>query len=603
MTKAKEQKIVELPDFLTVRELADLIDATPIDVIKELMSNGIMASINQQIDYETAAIVVAEMGYEPLSITSEAEAIEEKDTKPAAQWRQIYDQEDPSTLVSRPPVVTFLGHVDHGKTSLLDKIRVTNVQEGEFGGITQHIGAYQVELEGRKITFLDTPGHEAFTEMRARGAQGADIVVLVVAADDGVMPQTREALAHARAARVPIIVALNKIDRSNANPERVKQELVELDLVPDDWDGDTLVVPVSATTAEGIGDLLQAILLVAETTEITANPKGKITGTILESRLEKGRGIVSTLLIQNGTLNISEVILAGTACGRVKAMFDENGNPINSAGPSTPVQVMGLNELPPPGTLFEIVDSDREARAIAEDRREAAQRAAATGGRRAAISLEELYAQFQAGEAKELNLIVKVDVNGSIEPIVSSLKQISVEEKDSELTVNILHAEAGNISESDVMLAAASGAVIAGFQVDVDNAVRRQADTEGVEIRLYNIIYKLIEDVEQALKGMLEPVFEDVVIGTAEVRQVFRIPKIGNIAGCYVHQGTARRNAKARVVRNDKVIFQGELSSLKRFQEDVREVRADFECGIGIEGFEEFEEGDIVQFTVKERVS
>jgi translation initiation factor IF-2 len=602
MTKAKEQKIVELPDFLTVRELADLIDATPIDIIKELMSNGIMASINQQIDYETAAIVVAEMGYEarPSAVEEKAEA---EATGPAAKWRQVYEKEDPSELVARPPVVTFLGHVDHGKTSLLDKIRVTNVQEGEAGGITQHIGAYQVNLEGRKITFLDTPGHEAFTEMRARGAQGADIVVLVVAADDGVMPQTREALAHARAARVPIVVALNKIDRSNANPERVKQELADIDLVPDDWDGDTIVVPVSAITGDGIGDLLEAILLVAETTDIRANPNGNTMGTVLESQLERGRGSVATLLVQNGTLQTGDAIVAGTTCGRIKAMFDENGNPVTSATPSTPVQIMGLDELPPPGTSFEVVDTEREARTIAADRREEAERATVSGGRRAIVSLEDLYAQFQAGSTKELNLIAKVDVHGSIEPVVSSLERLSVEEQGSDLTVNILHAEAGNITESDVMLAAASGAVIVGFQVDVDSAARRQAEVEGVEIHLYDIIYKLIEDIEQALKGLLEPVYEDVIIGTAEVRQVFRIPKIGNIAGCYVQEGEVRRNSKARVVRDDKILFEGELSSLKRFQEDVREVRSGFECGVGVVGFENFEEGDIIQFTIKERVA
>jgi translation initiation factor IF-2 len=602
MTKAKEKKIVEIPDFLTVRELADLIDATPIDVIKELMGNGIMASINQQIDYETAAIVAAEMGYEP-SPTAVQEASQEKIAGPAAKWRQVYEHEDPSELVARPPVVTFLGHVDHGKTSLLDKIRVTNVQEGEAGGITQHIGAYQVDLEGRKITFLDTPGHEAFTEMRARGAQGADIVVLVVAADDGVMPQTREALAHARAARVPIVVALNKIDRDNANPDRVKQELAELDLVPDEWDGDTLVVPVSAVTGEGIEDLLGAILLVAETAQICANPNGQTTGTVLESRIEKGRGVVATLLVQNGTLRTGDAIVAGTACGRIKAMFDENGQAAESAGPSTPVLIMGLNELPPPGTSFEAVDSEREARTIAVDRRDDAERAALAGSRRAAVSLEDLYAQFQAGGTKELNLIVKVDVQGSIEPIISSLERLSVEEKGSELKVNILHAETGNITESDVMLAAASDAVVVGFQVDADSAARRQADMEGVEIRLYDIIYKLIEDIEQALKGLLEPVYQDVVIGEAHVRQVFRIPKIGHIAGCYVQNGEARRNARARVVRDDETLFEGDLSSLKRFQEDVREVRTGFECGIGIDGFEDFEEGDIIQFVVKERVS
>ena len=602
MPGAKEQNVVELPGFLTVRELANLINATPIDIIKELMSNGVMASINQQIDYETAAIVASEMGYEPHPIAVSEEP-QEKVAIPTAKWRQVYEREDPSSLVPRPPVVAFLGHVDHGKTSLLDKIRTANVQAGEVGGITQHIGAYQVDLEGRKITFLDTPGHEAFTEMRARGAQGADIVVLVVAADDGVMPQTREALAHARAASVPIVVALNKIDRSNANPERVKQELSDLGLVPDEWDGDTLVVPVSAVTGDGIGDLMQAILLVAETADIHANPMGKTVGVVLESRFEKGRGVVATLLVQNGTLHTGDTVIADTACGRIKAMFDENGSPVKSAEPSMPAQIMGLNELPLPGTQFDVVRNEREARAIVEERKDTTARAALEGSRRAAVSLEEFYAQFQAGSAKELNLIVKVDVQGSINPIISSLERLSVEEKDAELAVNILHAETGNITESDVMLAAASGAVIVGFQVAVDSAARRQADVAGVEIRIYDIIYELIEDVEQALKGLLEPVYRDVVIGTSEVRQVFRIPKIGNIAGCYVREGEARRNARARVVRNNKPLFEGELSSLKRFQEDVREVRTGFECGIGIEGFDDFEEGDIIQFMAKERVS
>lgn len=601
MAKAKEQKVIEIPEYLTVRDLAVLIDASPIDVIKELMSNGIMAGINQQIDYETAAIVVSEMGFEalPQVVEVQEEAVSQG---PSAVWRKIYEQEDPAELVLRPPVVTFLGHVDHGKTSLLDKIRLANVQEGEAGGITQHVGAYQVDLEGRKITFLDTPGHEAFTAMRARGAQGADIVVLVVAADDGVMPQTREALAHARAARVPIIVALNKMDRSNAAPERVKQQLVDVGLVPDDWDGDTLVVPVSARTEEGINDLLEAILLVAETADIRANPSGKTMGTVLESRVDKGRGSMATLLVQNGTLHNGDVVLAGTACGRIKALFDQNGSPIESAEPSMPVQVMGLSELPPPGTMFEVAESERGARTIVADRKEEAERSAAMNPPQA-ISLEDLYARFQAGGPKELNLIVKVDVHGSIEPIVSSLERLAVEEGDAELTVNIIHAEAGNITESDIMLAAVSDAIVIGFQVSVDSGARHQAEAEGVEIRLYDIIYQLLEDVEQALNGLLEPVFEDTVIGTAEVRQLFRVPRVGNIAGCYVLEGEARRNAKARVVRDDKIIHEGEISSLKRFQEDVREVRADFECGVGLAGFDTFREGDLIQFLIRQRVT
>jgi translation initiation factor IF-2 len=598
MAEAQERKVVEIPDFLTVRELAQLIGASPIEVIKELMSNGIMASINQQIDYDTAAIVVSEMGFEAHPEAAEPEP--EEEIGPGAPWRRFYEGEKDEDLIQRPPVVTMLGHVDHGKTSLLDKIRTTNVQAGEAGGITQHIGAYQVEHQGRKITFLDTPGHEAFTTIRARGAQGADIAVLVVAADDGVMPQTREAVAHARAARVPILVALNKIDKSNANPELVKQQLAEIGLVPDEWDGDTLVVPVSAKTGEGLEDLLEAILLVAEETEIVANPKAGAAGTVLETELDRSRGIMATLLIQNGVLHVGDVVLAGMAYGRIKAMFDEHGQEISQATPSTPVRIMGLGDIPPAGILFEVVKNEKVARGLIEERREA-ERAARRP--RPAMSLEELYLQFQAGEAKELNLIIKADAQGSLEPIVSSLERLDVQEDGKQLNVRVLHAETGDITESDVMLASASKAIVIGFGVDADLAARRLADSEGVEIRTYDIIYKLIDDVELALRGLLEPVYQDVVIGAAEVRQLFRISRVGNIAGCYVREGEIRRNAQARVVRDRQIIHEGSVSSLKRFQEDVREVRTGFECGIGLDGFDDFEEGDIIQFYVRERVT
>jgi translation initiation factor IF-2 len=597
MAEAKERRTVTIPDFLTVRDLAELIESSPIEVIKELMANGIMASITQQIDYETAAIVAAEMGFDPEPVAVAEEASVEEAELPG--WRQFYADEDPDKLVDRPPVITILGHVDHGKTSLLDKIRETNVQGAEAGGITQHIGAYQVEHEGRKITFLDTPGHAAFTEMRARGAQGADIAVLVVAADDGVMPQTREAISHARAANVPIVVALNKIDRSNANPDFVKQQLAELELVPDEWDGDTIVVPASAVTGEGLEDLLEAILLVADEMSIKANPSASGAGTVLEAELDRSRGVMTTLLVQNGTLRRGDVVLAGTAFGRLKAMFDEHGKALDEAGPSTPVRVMGLNEVPEPGTLFEVVDSEKTARSIAEERLEAAQVASQ---RPTAFTLDELYARFQAGEAKELNLIIKADVRGSLEPIVSSLEDLSVQEGDNELKVHILHADVGAISDSDVMLASTTGAIIIGFEVGPDIAAQRRADSEGVEIRQYRIIYKLIEEVEQALEGLLEPVYEDVPIGTAEVRQVFSIPKVGQIAGCYIRDGEARRNAQARVIRNHQEIHKAAVSSLKRFQEDVREVRAGFECGIGVTGFTSFQEGDVIQFVVRQRV-
>ncbi len=597
MAEATERKIIELPGFLTVRELAARMGASPIDVIKNLMSNGVMASINQQIDYDTAAIVASEMGFEPRPEVKEAEAPPQRGGR--ATWRQFHEGEEPENLVPRPPVITILGHVDHGKTSLLDRIRESNVTAGEAGGITQHIGAYQIEYKGRRITFLDTPGHEAFTAMRARGAQGADIAVLVVAADDGVMPQTREAISHAKAAGVPIIVALNKIDKDNANPDRVKQQLADQGLTPDDWDGDTMVVPVSARTGEGLADLVEAILLVADETDIRANPAGRTAGTVLEAEIDRHRGVMVTLLVQNGTLRPGDAVVAGTAHGRIKAMFDENGQEMAAAGPSTPTRVMGLSEPPEAGTLFEVVKNDKIARAMAAER--AAAQAAARLQRRP-LSLEELYARFQAGEAKELNLVVKVDVQGSLEPIVSSLEKLRVQEDQRELKVNVIHADVGAISESDVMLASASGAIIVGFQVDVDTAARRRADSEHVEIRRYDVIYDLVEEVEQALEGLLEPTYEDKVIGVAEVRDVFKISKVGTIAGCFIREGEARRNARVRIIRNHQMIHESSVSSLKRFQEDVREVRTGFECGIGVEGFSDFHEGDIIQFLVRERV-
>ncbi len=588
-------KHVEVPAILTVRELAELIQASPIDIIKELMRNGIMASINQQIDYDTAALVISEMGYEPSPVVEEEP---EADTGTTAAWRLVYQDEDSADLVPRPPVVTMLGHVDHGKTSLLDVIRGSSVQQGEYGGITQHVGAYQVVHEGQKITFLDTPGHEAFTAMRARGAQGADIAILVVAADDGVMPQTREAVAHAQAARVPIVVAINKIDLPGARPERVKQQLAEIGLVPDEWDGDTLMVQVSAKQKLGLEDLLEAIVLIADDMDITANPKAEASGTVLDGELDRQRGVLATLLVQNGTLHVGDVIVAGLACGKIRAMFDENGKRVKVAGPSTPVQVMGLDKVPVAGDLFQHAQSDKSARAITADRRRTAAEEDARPG--PTLTLEDVFKRFMAGEAKELNLIIKSDVQGTLEPIVKSLEDLAV----SDLRVKILHAETGAITDSDVMLASASGAIVMGFQVGVDAAAQRRADSDGVDIRTYNIIYKLIEDVERALQGMLEPVYEDVRIGRAEVRQVFRIRRIGQIAGCYVREGEIRRRAKARVLRGDKVLHEdAKVSSLKRFEEDVREVRAGFECGVGLANFNDFKEGDIIEFYISQRVS
>lgn len=598
--QTNQQKIVEIPDFLTVRELAELLEASPIDVIKELMKNGVMASITQQIDYETAAIVASEMGVDALqasAIQEEQEAAEAQDA-PSALWRTFYVGEDPSALVDRPPVVTILGHVDHGKTSLLDVIRQAHVQAGEAGGITQHIGAYQIQHSDQRITFLDTPGHEAFTAMRRRGAQGADIAVLVVAADDGVMPQTREALAHAQAANVPILVALSKVDKSNANPDRVKQELSEVGLVPDEWDGDTLIVPVAARTledAQGIEDLLEAILLIAEATQIKANPNAPAAGTVLEASIEKSRGVMATLLVQNGTLRTGDIVAADSASGRIKAMFNENGENVEEAGPSSPVQIMGLSGVPEAGTIFRVYDDEREARDVAEQNYEDAQSPIRVTR---VATLEDFFANVESGEAKELNMIIKADVQGSLEPIVNSLQALD----KNGIKVKILHAETGRISESDIMLASASQAIVAGFNVTPDNAAERAAEVEGIEIRTYKIIYKLIEEVEKALEGLLDPVYEEVTIGVAEVRKVFKIPRQGKIAGSYVIQGEARRNAKARIVRDGEVLHESGVSSLKRFEENVSEVRSDFECGISVDGFQNYKEGDRIEFFVKERV-
>jgi translation initiation factor IF-2 len=575
--------LIEIPTSLTVRDLAERIAASPIDVIKQLMANGVMANINQQIDYDTAAIVIAEFGYEAQPQAAPQSDVEELVELP--HWRRLVSDEEPSTLVTRPPVVTILGHVDHGKTTLLDAIRKTDVAAGEAGGITQHIGAYQVRHHDRLITFLDTPGHAAFTAMRARGAQGADIAVLVVAADDGVMPQTREALAHAKAARVPLVVALNKVDKANANPDRVKQELSDLGLIPDDWDGETMVVPVSAKQGQGIDDLLEAVLLVADSNKIQANPEGRVLGTVIEAELDKTKGVMATLLVQNGTLRLGDTVLVGTASGRVRAMFDYQGNPLEEAGPSVPVAALGLSDVPKAGELFLVVGSEREAKATIVKRLAQSKEAEV---RPAALSLEQVFAAFQAGEAKALKLVVKADVQGSLEPIVSSLEELNV----GGIGINVLHAATGNIGENDVMLAAASGAVIIGFNVTADGPARRVAEVEGVDVRLYDVIYRLTEDIEKALKGMLEPEKRMVDMGRAEVLQVFRIPKIGFIAGCRVVQGEIRRNARMRVVRGKEAVYDGNVSSLRHEKDDVREVREGFECGIALKGFDDFAVGD-----------
>jgi len=590
-----DNKKIILPYSISVRELAEKMDASPIQVIKVLMANGVMASINQNVDFDTAAVVASELGFEPELAKIEEEEPEEKGEVPL--WRRVIADEKEEDLQPRPPVVTMLGHVDHGKTSLLDAIRKTNVAGGEEGGITQHIGAYQIEHKGRKITFLDTPGHAAFTSMRARGAQGADIVVLVVAADDGVKPQTREAANHAKAARVPIVVALNKMDLQSANPELAKKQLSEIDLVPDEWDGDTIVVPVSATKLQGLDDLMEAILLVADNKEIKANPDGEIFGTVVEAELDKLRGTMATLLLQNGTIEVGDTILAGKAYGRIKAMFDFRGNPIIEAGPSTPIAVMGLNDVPRAGDIFRVVDSEKEARSIVEEieNNEEQQSIAPRA------TLEDLFERLQAGEEQELRLIVKADVQGSLEPIVNSLKELG--EKQSEVSINVLHQETGNITESDIMLAAASDAIVIGFAVDADNAAKRLAETEKVSIRLYTIIYRLIEDVEKAIKGMLEPEMVERTLGQAKVLATFKVSKFKVAAGCRVIDGEIRRNSKIRVIRNSKLIFEGEIGSLKRGKDDVREVRDGFECGLALKQFHEFEEGDLLECYVIEEQS
>lgn len=575
---------LELPASIVIRDLALKIEKSPIDLIKKLMTNGVMATINQTVDFDTAAIVVGEYGFDAVpELVEETSKEEEKGEVPL--WRQMIAGENAALLKPRPPVVTILGHVDHGKTSLLDAIRQTEVAAGEAGGITQHIGAYQVEKKGRLITFLDTPGHAAFTQMRARGAQGADIVVLVVAADDGVMPQTREAIAHAKAARVPMLVALNKVDKANANPDRVKQQLAELELVPDDWGGSTMVVSVSAKQKQGIEDLLEGILLVADSNEIKANPSGKVTGTVIEAELDKSKGVVATLLVQNGTLEASDIVVAGTAYGKLRAITDHKGKPIKKAGPSTPISVMGLSGMPSAGDIFQVVDSDKEARNIVTERIEAAKVLSQTKKK---VSLEDLFANVQAGEAKGLNLIVKADVQGSLDPIVTELNKLG----QGEIGLHILHAETGNIGNNDVMLASASKAIIIGFNVQADVDGRRLAEKEGVDIRLYEIIYRMTEDIEKALKGMLDPELIEKVLGRAQVLDVFSASKFGKVAGCKVTEGELRRGAKVRLYRGADMIYEGDLSSLRHEKEDVKEIRQGFECGVGFKSFNDIQPGD-----------
>jgi translation initiation factor IF-2 len=595
----QETKQIKLPVSVTVRKLAQTLDASPIEIIKTLMANGMMANINQEIDFDTAAIVSEEMGFEAIPL--QVEEVEEKDTIEIPLWRQKLEEEDQEQLELRPPVVAILGHVDHGKTTLLDAIRDTSVAAGEAGGITQHIGAYQVEHSGKPITFLDTPGHAAFTAMRARGAQGADIVILVVAADDGVMPQTEEAIAHTRAAQVSMIVALNKMDRDNAAPDQVKQQLSDIGIVPDDWDGDTIIVPVSAVEKTGLEDLMEAILLVSDDLEIYANPQGNVFGTVIEADLTKGRGVMTTLLIQNGTLKAGDTVLAGPTYGRIKAMFDYAGNKIKEAGPSVPVSVMGLNDIPKAGELFNVVANEKTAREIIDERQ--IQIARMEEEIDPVANLEQLFERVQAGEEDELKLIIKADVQGSLEPIVSSVQDLKSGGEQQDIGVRVIHSGTGNVGDDDVLLASATNAIIIGFNVGPDSSAKRLAETKGISIRKYKIIYHLVEDIEKALKGMLEPVEKKILVGQAEVLQVFPSGRHDQVAGCRVDKGEIHRNAKVRVIRGGKIAFEGDIASLKRHKDDVNEVRTGFECGIGLKGFSSFEEGDILESYVIELIS
>ena len=585
-TVKKVQLKVSIPDEINVGEFAQRMKRTAADVIKELMKLGVMASISQTIDFDTAALVAEEMGAKvehEVHVTIEEKLFDESEDK----------AED---LEPRDPVVVVMGHVDHGKTSLLDAIRKTKVTEGEAGGITQHIGAYRVQINGKPITFLDTPGHAAFTSMRARGAQVTDIAILVVAADDGIMPQTIEAINHAKAANVPIIVAVNKIDKEGANPDRILQQLTEYELVPEEWGGDTIVCNISAKFGQGIENLLEMVLLTAEVADLKANPNRQAKGTVIEAKLDKGRGPVATVLVQNGTLNAGDIIIAGTAVGRVRAMTDDDGKKIKSAGPSVPVEIIGLAEVPGAGDIFYAVDDERMARQLVEQRKEHEKEERNKAMHK--VTLDNLFASIQEGQMKELNIIVKADVQGSVEALRASLEKLS----NDEVRVKVIHGAVGAISESDVMLASASGAIIVGFNVRPDRAASDSADQQGVDMRMYRIIYDCIEEMEQAMKGMLSPKFREAILGHAEVRTTFRVSGVGTIAGCYVQDGKIQRNAQVRIVRDGIVIHEGVLSSLKRFKDDVKEVASNYECGCGFENFNDIKEGDVFEAFVMEEI-
>lgn len=584
---AERKKAITIGDRITVKELSETIGIQVAEIIKHLMKLGVLATINQELDYDTAALVASEFGIE-------------LEKKPAVSYEEMLVQEDveddPASLQPRPPVVTVMGHVDHGKTSLLDAIRNSRVTEQEAGGITQHIGAYMVEVNGKHITFIDTPGHEAFTSMRARGAKVTDIAVLVVAADDGVMPQTIEAINHAREANVPIIVAINKMDLPTANPERVKRELAEQGLLVEDWGGDTIAVPVSALKKQGIDELLEMILLVAEMQELKANPNRFAKGTIIEAKLDKGRGPVATVLVQNGTLHVGDAVVAGTAYGRVRAMMDHNGRRLESAGPSVPVEVLGFSEVPQAGDILYALEDDKLARQVAEERKEKMKEASARSSLKA--SLDDLFNQIEQGELKELKVIIKADVQGTAEAVKNVIERLSTDK----VRIRAIHSGVGTITESDVMLASASNAIIIGFNVRPPSSVTELAEKEKIDIRLYRVIYDAIEDIKAAIKGMLEPTYREVVLGQAEVRTTFRISGVGTVAGCYVTNGKIMRNAKVRIIRDGIVVHEGQIASLKRFKDDVREVAAGYECGVGISNFNDIKEGDIIEAFTEEEV-
>ena len=581
----KPQIVVKIPDEIVVSDLAAMLKMTAAEVVKKLFSLGVMATVNQVIDYDTAAIVATELG-----------AKAEKEVVVTIEDRIIDDSDDSAEDLSpRDPVVVVMGHVDHGKTSLLDAIRHTDVTATEAGGITQHIGAYRVDLNGQKITFLDTPGHAAFTSMRARGAQATDIAVLVVAADDGIMPQTIEAINHAKAAGVDIIVAINKMDKPGVTTDRIMQQLTEYDLIPEEWGGDTICVPVSAVTKMNIDKLLEAILLVAEMQELKANPNRAAKGIVIEARLDKNRGPIATLLVQNGTLHSGDIIVAGTSVGRVRVMVDDKGSKVNEAGPSVPVEIMGLAEAPQAGDAFDAVSDERLARELVEQRKQKQKEEQFKSFEK--VTLENLFSSLKEGELKELNIIVKADVQGSVEAVKQSLEKLSNEE----VRVKIIHGGVGAINESDVMLANASNAIIVGFNVRPDPVAAQNAERDGVDIRCYRIIYDCIDEIQAAIKGMLAPKFREVQQGRAEVRQIVKISSVGNIAGCYVLSGKVTRNSKIRVVRDGVVITEDEISSLRRFKDDVKEVAQNFECGIGLAKFNDIKEGDIFEaFTIEE---